>query len=175
MEPEQDREVGDSRGGEAEVTTSGTLSLVIFRLGERWYALPTAGVKEVAEVGPIRSIPQRSSEVLLGLINLRGVLYLCVSLDGLLGESGEASRTRVENSRGSARLVVVENERERWVFPANEVSGVFHFLPKEIQTVPTRLTDDEALPIKGIVSWQERSVSYVDEKVLFNTLKGRIS
>jgi len=175
VESEQDREVGDLRGGEAEATTSDTLSLVIFRLGERWYALPTVVVKEVAEVGAIRSIPQRSSAVLLGLVNLRGVLYLCVSLDALLGRSGEALRPRVENSSGPARLVVVEDERERWVFPVDEVSGVFHFLLTEIQAIPARLTEDEALAIKGIVPWQERSVSCMDEKVLFNTLRGRIS
>jgi chemotaxis-related protein WspD len=71
--------------------------------------------------------------------------------------------------------VVVENDGDRWVFPADEVSGVFHFLPEEIQGIPTGLTEDEALVIKGRVSWQERPVSCMDEKVLFSTLKGRIS
>lgn len=175
MEAEQNREAGDSRGDEATVTTSDTLSLVIFRLGERWYALPTAVVKEVAEICTIRRIPRRSSAVLLGLINLRGVLHLCVSLDGLLERSGEAFRPRVRDSSAAERLVVMEDERGRWVFPADEVSGVFHFLPAEIQPIPAGLTEDEALSLKGVVSVRERAVHCIDEKVLFNTLKECIS
>jgi len=175
VEAEQNREAGDSRGDEAAVTPSETLSLVVFRLGEQWYALPTAVVKEVAEICTIRRIPRRSSAVLLGLINLRGVLHLCVALDGLLGRSGGAFRPRVRDSSTAERLVVMADERGRWVFPADEVSGVFPFLPAEIQPIPAGLTEDEALALKGVVSLRERAVRCIDEKMLFNTLKECIS
>jgi chemotaxis signal transduction protein len=175
VDAERNRETEDSRDNEATSKTSDIRSLVIFRLAERWYALPTAVVKEVAEVGTIRGIPRRSSTVLLGLINLRGSLYLCVSLDGLLGRSGEAVRPKVQGSAAAERLIVMEDDRGCWVFPADEVSGVFHFLPEEIQPIPAGLMEGEALSLKGIVSVRERTVHYLDEKVLFDILKECIS
>jgi chemotaxis-related protein WspD len=160
---------------EEEVEAAETVSLVIFRLGTQWFALPTQVVREAAEVRTIRSIPQRSREVLLGLVNLRGELQLCVSLKGLLGLAGECLGTWGQGHHSTARLVVVEKEGDCWVFPADEVPGVFHFALGEFQELPTVPTEETTLAIKGRVCWLEKQVSYVDDTVLFDTLKRRIS
>lgn len=157
-------------GGAAE-----TVSLVVFRLGAQWLALPTQVVREVTGVRAIRSIPQRNIEVLLGLVNLRGELQLCVSLKGMLGLDGEYSCAQDEDQQRMARLVVIEKEDDCWVFPADEVLGVFHFASSEIQELLTTPTEGAALTLKGRVYWQEKQVSYLDETVLFDTLKRRIS
>lgn len=49
-----------------------TLSVLIFRLGQEWLALPTHVCQEVAEMRPIHILPHRSGPVLLGLANIRG-------------------------------------------------------------------------------------------------------
>jgi chemotaxis-related protein WspD len=109
------------------------------------------------------------------LVNLRGELQLCVSLKSMLGLDGEYSYAQDEGQQRMARLVIIEKEDDRWVFPADEVLGVFHFAPSEIQELPTTPTEGAALTLKGRVYWQEKQVSYLDETVLFNTLKRRIS
>jgi chemotaxis-related protein WspD len=178
MEPGQDWEgrATDARVAEEIVAASSeVLSLVIFRLEGQWLALPTQIVREVAEVRTIRSIPQRNTGVLLGLINLRGELQLCVSLKEMLGPDGEREYVQGKGQQRTARLVVVEKEEDCWVFPADEVSGVFHFTPSDFHELPTAPAAGAAVALKGTVYWLEKQVSCFDETVLFDTLKRRIS
>ena len=54
-------------------------SVLIFRLGEEWLALPAQVLLEVAGPRPIHRIPHRAG-LLAGLVNIRGELYLCARL-----------------------------------------------------------------------------------------------
>ena len=51
-----------------------TQTIVIFRIGAEWLALPVPAVTEVANLRPIHSLPHRRSGVVLGLANIRGEL-----------------------------------------------------------------------------------------------------
>jgi len=59
--------------------TLDTLSLGIFRLGTEWLSLPSHLFAEVTDVLPIHIIPHRTNAILLGMVNIRGELQLCVS------------------------------------------------------------------------------------------------
>src|SRR3954466_13045110 len=61
------------------------VGVLIFRLGQEWLAFRTQTVAEVTLPRPVHRIPHRSNDVLVGLVNLRGQLQLCISLSGLLG------------------------------------------------------------------------------------------
>lgn len=63
----------------------GTVSVLVFRIGEEWLAADIALLVEIGELRPIHTIPHRTNEILAGLVNIRGELELCVSLGGLLG------------------------------------------------------------------------------------------
>ncbi len=63
----------------------GTISVLVFRVGDEWLAADIGLLVEIAELRPIHTIPHRSNSVLVGLVNIRGELPLCVSLGGLLG------------------------------------------------------------------------------------------
>ena len=63
----------------------GTISVLVFRVGDEWLAADIGLLVEIAELRPIHTIPHRSNSVLAGLVNIRGELPLCVSLGGLLG------------------------------------------------------------------------------------------
>ena len=84
----------------------GKQSIVIFRIGPEWLALPTRVFQEIAERRTVHSLPHRQHGVVLGLINIRGELLICVSLGQLLGLEQvpfrEKSRTTYD------RLVVTE-------------------------------------------------------------------
>ena len=50
-----------------------------------WLALPTQAFQEVAEHRTVHSLPHRERGIVLGLVNIRGELLICVSLGHLLG------------------------------------------------------------------------------------------
>src|SRR5262249_15534027 len=59
-------------------------SVLIFRLGEEWLALPVRVLLEVTPAKSVHRIPHRGG-LLAGLVNVRGELHLCVWLAQLLG------------------------------------------------------------------------------------------
>lgn len=81
-------------------------SVVIFRLGEEWLALPTGVFQEVSEVRvglQLHRLPHRGRSLVLGLVNLRGELLVCASLGRLLGiENAETNPESKILSRQSA-------------------------------------------------------------------------
>ncbi len=82
-------------GASAALSDRDRVSVLIFRLGREWMAFPTQAIAEVTVPRPIHRIPHRSNAILIGLVNLRGQLQLCISLHGLLGlESPQASSSQ---------------------------------------------------------------------------------
>jgi chemotaxis-related protein WspD len=163
------------------------VSVLIFRIGDEWLAIRTPTVSEVTLPRPLHRIPHRSNAVLLGLVNLRGQLQLCISLRSLLGieaANGQVEVTaastekQADGSRDAAaaagtRLVVIRDRdrSEIWVFPADEVLGV-HRLPRaKLRSVSSSLANPEVSFSQAILSWQDRSVSFLDESRIFAALR----
>ena len=74
----------------------GTNTAFIFRIGKEWFAIPVAFVREVAEMGPIHTIPHRSNNILQGLVNIKGKLEICIAIDAVL----EIDRCEKTNGQG---------------------------------------------------------------------------
>ena len=103
------RERAEHYALQKKVAQPARLSVVIFRLGEEWLALPTTVFQEVAEgilwpspggaLGEgggggrgrnklvMHSLPHRRRGLALGLVNVRGELLICASVARLLGLS----------------------------------------------------------------------------------------
>ena len=47
-----------------------TKSTFVFRTGEEWLAIRSSLIKEVVDMGPIHSIPHKSSRVIRGIVNI---------------------------------------------------------------------------------------------------------
>jgi chemotaxis-related protein WspD len=149
----------------------GALSVLLFRIGREWLALPTAAFQEVTEVRRIHSIPHRRKGALLGLVNVRGELLLCVSLARVLGlehssPSGDAPVA------GAQRWLVTNWESSRFVFPVDEAHGVQRFERDQICQPPATLAHSGASYTRGILSWQGRLVLHLDAGLLFPALGG---
>ena len=153
--------------------TAGTLSVVIFRLGREWLALPALLFQEITPITSVRTLPHRSNQIFQGLVNIRGELQLCVSLRDLLGiEQAAAHSTNQQVTY--QRMVVVQSQKSSWVFPADEVYGVQSIRLDEIRNLPATLSNAKDTYTKGIITWQNHSVSYLDDELLFYTLNRRI-
>ena len=153
------------------VAETGTQSVVIFRIGVEWLALPTNAVKEVADLRPIHSLPHRRTGIVLGLANVRGELLVCVSLGRLLGLERSDEPKQGAARTVQQRLLVIRREELRAVCPADEVHGVHRIHPRELKAVPTTVAKATATHSKAVVSWQGHSVGLLDDQPLFHTLR----
>ena len=160
---------------EKEIEARGTISVVILRLGEEWLALSTDIFREVIEVGRVHTIPHRANAALIGLVNVRGEIHLCVSLAALLGHEEPARAVEDERRRAYPRMVVVARRGDRWVFPVDEVQGVHRFHPTEIRNVPVTVSNAAATFTRGVFDWEGKSVGHLDEELLFSAFARSVS
>lgn len=151
---------------------SHTVSLVIFRLGMEWLALPSALFKEVTPPCVIHTLPHRSNDVLLGLVNIRGEIQLCISLANLLSIEPQVANS-VKDHLTYRRMVVVEKEGNSWVFAVDELEGIQRIALDELGNVPATVSKAGDTYTKSIVNWQNRQVSCLDDELLFYTLNRR--
>jgi chemotaxis-related protein WspD len=147
----------------------GARSVVIFRLGAEWLALPTAAFRSIAPPRRVHSLPHRRDGVVLGVANLRGELIVCVSLAAVLGLAAGP------DVAAAPRLAVIAREGDRFVFPADEIAGLQRFDDAELLPVPATLAHAQATYTRGILPWQGRAVGVLDEPLLFHTLNHRLA
>ena len=163
------------------VADAGTSSVLVFRLGREWFALPAAVLVEVTSVRPVHRIPHRAGGGLAGLVNIRGQLQLQASLHALLGLPGgvTAAASAPVADAATARLLVVERSgddgAERWVLGADEVAGVHRLTTNGIRAVPSTVGHAQARCTAALLAWQDRTVGLLDESRLFEGLRGMVS
>jgi chemotaxis-related protein WspD len=109
---------------------------------------------EVIPEKSVHRIPHRTNDILMGVVNLRGQLALCVNLRNLLNiQSVLPSKYK--------RMVAIQKDREGWVFPVDEVCGVYD------------CPADQSIQIsdKYIFNWNDQRVSLLDDEWLFSALR----
>ena len=158
---------------EKEASGKETVSVVVFRLGSEWFAMGTRVFKEVSEIERIHKIPHVHDPVILGLINIRGELQLCISLHTLL-EIEKADDAAAGPLRTS-RMIVAEKDRSAWVFPADEVSGIFRCDPKRLQNAPATVSKAASTYTRGMFTLEDKKIGHLDDALLFGALHRRIS
>jgi chemotaxis-related protein WspD len=152
-----------------------TQSIVIFRVGSEWLALPAACVTEVANLRPIHGLPHRPSGVVLGLASVRGELLICVSIGHMLGVEPSAGVDQKVRRTAHPRLLVIRHEQVRAVCPVDEVHGIHRFHPRELKEVPATVARATATYSKMLLPWQEHSVGLLDHELLFHSLKRSVA
>lgn len=157
-------------GRKSELMEAHTHSVVVFRIGTEWLALPTSVLKEVVSMRAIHSLPQRRSGAVLGLANIRGELLVCFSLQHILGLGQGTDVKRERPQAVAARLLVLERQAERAVCAVEEVHGIVHFRPAEVTAAPSTITKATAAYTQSVLSWQKHSVGLLDDQALFGTV-----
>ncbi len=149
---------------------SNTESVVIFRLGDEWLAIPSRHVNEITSSKPIRRLPHMMRNTVKGLVNIRGELQVCISLGGLLGlEKGEMPR-RFGSVGISDRMIHISDEGNQYVFPVTEVHGLHRHHTSELQPVPATVGKSKATYTKGVLAWNGEHVACLDAELMFYTL-----
>ena len=159
-----------------QVKLAGTRSIVIFRIGGEWLALPTEVFLEVVEIRPIHTLPHRDDALVRGLTMVRGELLVCISLEHLIG--AEASPTQAGQQSGRSvyeRLLVVSHNGERAVFAVNEVHVGVRYHPDDLKPIPTTIAQSASPYTLGLLTWKERSVGVLDESLIFYALSRHLA
>jgi chemotaxis-related protein WspD len=147
---------------------SQTEAVVIFALGAETLALPTTIFREVSELRVLHRVPGTRRKFLLGLVNIRGEIQLCVSLHGLLG-------IPVENPKGKSfadgRMLVVEHAGTIWVFPVDKVHGTWRYNKEQLIPPPATLEHAKSSYSLGTIEWSGKTVGCLDAEALLASLK----
>jgi chemotaxis-related protein WspD len=145
-------------------------SVVVFRIGAEWLAIPTRVFKEIVGIRPVHPLPHRRNGVLLGLANIRGELLVCISLRQILRLDETAEPKKEKPGTADPRMLVVQHDEGRAVYPVDEVYGIQYFYPRDIVAVSATQAKGTAAYTKAVLSWRQKSVSLLDEHLLFYTL-----
>ena len=143
-------------------------SVLVFRLGDEWLALPVAVLVEVTRPRVQHRIPHRGG-LLAGMANIRGELHLCVRLDLLLGTA-----TAADADPELRRLVVIRREADCWAFAADEVDQVHRVLLPDLSSAAPTLARSQGKMTRGVFPHAGRSVGLLDDARLFQSLRERL-
>lgn len=139
----------------------GTFSVVIFRIAREWLALPTRLLAEVIHSGLFHTLPHRKNPVLLGIIHVHGEIQLCISLHRLLDiDNGQ------DSGQSSKRMIVLDRNGEKWVFPVNDILGIFRVDPSQFQNVPVTVAMAQSAFTEGIFRWRDKNIALLDAELL---------
>ena len=154
-------------------------SLVIFRLHDEYLAVQTRSLVEVTLTQSIHTIPHRTNEVVLGLVNVRGQLRICVSAHGLLGVASPAAnestyRNEVPQAaqleKSQQRMLIIHERSEQWVFPVEAVLGVHRLPATGFRPVPATFGKAGAFS-QAVFTWESHTVGYLDEDRFISALR----
>ena len=142
-------------------------SVLVFRIGSQWLGLPTAQLAEVAPDRPIRRRAHRTAGRLEGAVNVRGERHLCVSLAEMLG------LTRREMQGGeTARLILLRDPTGALLaFRSDEVRGLQHFLPAQVEQPPDTLGDALKSCVEGLIPGEGGHVALLKDDAVIDALE----
>jgi chemotaxis-related protein WspD len=168
LPPEYRRACTEHFAQERKLSGPARQSALLFRINSEWLALPAPAFQEVAERRPVHSLPHRRQGIVLGLVNVRGELLICVSLAHLLGLASSPLRQTPHSPYH--RLLVAKWDAHCFVFPADEVRGLLRFHTGELREPPATLTKSRLSYTQGVLYWQDRAVGLLDANLLFSSL-----
>lgn len=151
-----------------------TDSVLLFRLGLEWLALPTAVFEEVAEQRTVHSLPDKR-DVVQGLVNVRGELLVCVSLGRVLGIPPAPAPQTGEHRVVLPRMLVVRHDKSRTVFPVDEVHGIHRFHSRELRDPPATVVHAMSHYTRAVLPWRKQTVGVLDDGLLFHSINRSLS
>jgi len=129
-------------------------SLLVFRYSNEWYAITTSILDEVCSSQPVHKLPHNPSLFIEGLVNIRGVIEICLSLGNLLAYKSVQS----DSITPHARLIVIQLDIGRFAILADEISGIFKIDAEKVLTPPTSVTINNQSLINGMIEQNEHQV-----------------
>jgi|GEM_PF-2957772 len=145
--------------------------IMMFRLGEQWFGIPSIFCVETLPRLPITKVPFKSDAFFLGVILNHADLYLCIEVRQLLTGCNSAESHPQHLRHVFPRLLLIKVLGELWVFEVDEVSG--------LQTIEDLCINADFTNENDLLSAQfeldGRQVFLIDAIKLANTMKARFN
>ena len=129
-------------------------SLLVFRYSTEWYAITTSILDEVCSCQPVHKLPHNPSQFIEGLVNIRGVIEICLSLGNLLAYKS----ARSDSITTHAKLIVIQLDIGRFAILADEISGIFKIDTEKVLLPPTSVTINDQSLISGMIEQNDHQV-----------------
>ncbi len=152
-----------------EALDSDTTSVVIFRIGQKWLALPTSVFKRVSEPHPVHRLPHRHNDILQGLTPIQGELYLVFSLKGILALNEEEAHALPQ--RAFPRMVMIGRDGEDWVFSVDEMSRLHELKADESMKLEPLPGETGPGYLISMFELDQKVVYLIDDSLLFAGLR----
>lgn len=143
-------------------------SVIAFRLGVEWFALPTAVFEAITEARPVHRLPHVAAGYVQGVVNIGGEVRLCHALASLL-EAGEAAPAE-DGKQIYRRLLVVRLGGEGYVFPADEVLGLLRYRREQLRPPPATIAEVTRRRLRGSLEAAGRTLVVLDEAAIHQAL-----
>lgn len=155
--------------GEVASEESGGESIIAFRLGAEWFALPTAVFDGITEARPIHRLPHVAAGHVQGVVNIGGEVRLCHSLASLL-EVAEVAAEAADERQVYRRLLVMHLGGEGYVFPADEVLGLLRYRRDQLRAPPATIAEATRRRLRGSFERDGRTIVVLAEDALQQAL-----
>ena len=131
------------------------MQLVIFKLGEEYFAVDTDKILSINDMMPITKVP-KAPNYIKGLINLRGSIKSLVDINLLLN---------IHSSKEQDNIIILKVDDEELGITVDEVEEVIEIEEQKIQKLETH---NSGAYIKGIIDLDGKLLTVIDIEKLIN-------
>ena len=140
-------------------------SVLVFRIGREWLALPTQVFDSVAPQAKAHVLPHRSGRGLLGIVNIGGKLYPCMSLASLLGID-EQGAPAAKGRHTFARLLLMRWEEQSFALPVADLHGIVRYASNALQTPAATLNKGLSRYLSGVITEGDMRIGCLDTALI---------
>lgn len=145
-----------------EVSTAESVGLLLFRLGEEWYAVGIEGVREIYNGYEVTRIP-RVPDYIFGVFNVRGEIVSVTDLGALMRVPNR--EVQVEGELPSA--IIISNEECVTAIVVDEIGDIVDAPADRIEPPLSTLDKAQAEYVSGSVYVDSRLIGIVNlDKIL---------
>jgi purine-binding chemotaxis protein CheW len=143
-----------SSSTDKNIATLATIDVLLIRLADELYGIPSASVREVVRYRAYTPVPG-SPPSLPGILSQRGTILPVVEMRPLLG------LTTVPVTR-SARMVIVAHQEIDMALLVEAVLDLAVLPADTVQPLPAALDPARARFLRGIVDYEQQTVALLD-------------
>lgn len=155
-----------------EVADKDIARLLVFQIGDELLACETLQVSQVVLAASVHRIPFRTNKIVRGLCSLGGELLLCADLARLL-DLGEQTETAAP-ATSLRRMIVLGEERNRWVVEVDAVGGVTSVPQSSIRRPAITVDAARERYTKGLAILKGRVAALLDIEQILSGFQGAL-
>lgn len=131
------------------------MQIVVFKLGEEYFAVKTEKVQSINDIMSITKVPN-SPDYIKGLINLRGSIKSLVDINLLLN---------IKHNEIQENIIILDVNGEEIGISVDRVEEVVSIDDKELKEFKREENEEY---IKGIINYEDKLLTVIDIEKLLN-------